>query len=509
MIYEDTQVFRKILKGAFFFLIGTVFAKLARYGFNLILARLGPEKFGAINIALILVSIVSVISTLGLADGVLRFIPFYKGENNKKKLKNTFHLALTTSLYLGILMGFLIYMFSGIIANEIFNNSELQNILKILSFGIPFCALNMVLLAHHQAFKRVKIQVFVYNFTENIGKLAVVLFVFLTGMDLLNIPLGFNLVFLSSTIIYIVVLEYKVFPFFREKSEKVFWDKDLFDYSYPLLFNGIMNFIIFWTDIILIGALLSVYDSGIYNSCLLISSFILFAPELLLPIFLPTITELYASNNIKNVESTFKITAKWIQIASIFLFTVVLFLAKKLLVGFFGVTYSIGAEALVILAFGKTFLALSATPLRAILMMGKSRIVFYTTALCAGLNLLLNFILIPKYGIEGGAIATSIALIIPVISYHYYTHKLLKLFPFNLKTILIFISAIIPGLILKFFNPIRLNGWINIFIQGTLYFILFCVLLFLFRIFDENDRIIFKSISNFLKNKKNNNSFFT
>jgi O-antigen/teichoic acid export membrane protein len=54
---------------------------------------------------------------------------------------------------------------------------------------------------------------------------------------------------------------------------------------------------------------------------------------------------------------------------------------------------------------------------------GKVTTVFRISLVCAIINLLLNFLLIPEYGIDGAAIATSISLTLVTLLKVYFINK--------------------------------------------------------------------------------------
>ncbi|WP_394748659.1 lipopolysaccharide biosynthesis protein [Spongiimicrobium salis] len=124
---------------------------------------------------------------------------------------------------------------------------------------------------------------------------------------------------------------------------------------------------------------------------------------------------------------------------------------------------------------------------------------YYKTLLLLGVflaifTILLNLWLIPKYGLNGAAWATFIA----ICSYNTlkigYVHLKFKMHPFTsgtLKTILLLLSVGLPLYILEFpFHPI-----INIGLKSALIILIYGIVLYRFKFSKD----VFEALSNFLK----------
>jgi O-antigen/teichoic acid export membrane protein len=119
----------------------------------------------------------------------------------------------------------------------------------------------------------------------------------------------------------------------------------------------------------------------------------------------------------------------------------------------------------------------------------------YTSAMVAILNIILNIILIPPYGIEGAAIASAIALFSTNLLKCFKIHSRIGALPLSRNLILPSIISI--GIILVFYillsNIISINFWFVIL------FFMFCYVVFigvvlLTRSLDKEDLDLFYTI---------------
>jgi len=129
-------------------------------------------------------------------------------------------------------------------------------------------------------------------------------------------------------------------------------------------------------------------------------------------------------------------------------------------------------------------------------MKGKSKIILSNMIIASFLNILLNFILVPRYGISGAAFSTMFSYIFWSILSLVRAKKHTLITPLKkdmLKVILVgIISAGILILVKQFF-PINL---ISLILQGLFFLLVYFFLILFTRCLDKNDIMILKAIKN-------------
>ena len=89
---------KKIAGGALFVLIGLFISKLLGYVFRFIIARVGPEQYGLFYLGMTFFSFFSMVSILGMKEGVTRYVSYYSGKKNKEVYKIIFSTQILLSL---------------------------------------------------------------------------------------------------------------------------------------------------------------------------------------------------------------------------------------------------------------------------------------------------------------------------------------------------------------------------------------------------------------------------
>ncbi|MCL2156782.1 MAG: flippase, partial [Methanobrevibacter sp.] len=153
------------------------------------------------------------------------------------------------------------------------------------------------------------------------------------------------------------------------------------------------------------------------------------------------------------------------------------------LVYFTRVEYVLGATALSILVIGMTFYSMFAISSSIVQGIGNPRIPMYILLFGAAITVILNWIMVPLYGIEGGALATSIACFIMMVPMLYMTFKLTKVkFPYKTFTKII-MASLIMGLVILL---IPQNSY-GLLMSIILCPIIYLTILTLTKTFDESD----------------------
>ena len=186
--------------------------------------------------------------------------------------------------------------------------------------------------------------------------------------------------------------------------------KDLLFFSIPLLAMSILMTVMSWTDTLMLGNLKSTVDVGLYNAAHPLAQFISFPLAALLLIYMPIFSGLFAKNMFDEVKNNYSILTKWLCSATLPLFIILFLYPEPILMLLFGPAYVPSSTALRILSLALIINNFVGPCGVTILAMGKSRFVMFTSLFAGALNIGLNAVLIPYFGIEGAATASAISI---------------------------------------------------------------------------------------------------
>jgi len=179
--------------------------------------------------------------------------------------------------------------------------------------------------------------------------------------------------------------------------------------SFPMFLTSVMHLIMGKTDIIMLGAMAATRDVGIYSISLklaTLTSFILVAVNSMVA---PKFAELYHSDRIDDLKTVAQESAKLIFFTTLPIILVYVMFGRYILT-IFGPDFRNGALALLFLAIGQFINAAAGSVGYFLDMTGNQKLFQKIVMFGSGLNIVLNLVLIPRYGINGAAFASMISI---------------------------------------------------------------------------------------------------
>ena len=177
-----------------------------------------------------------------------------------------------------------------------------------------------------------------------------------------------------------------------------------------MFLTSAMGVVITQTDIIMLGIYTTIQEVGIYAIVIKFALLTTFVLSSINTIVAPKFAELYYGNQLDILEKVVKKSSKMIFYSTLpIIIGLVIF--GEFVLGLFGEEFVAGYTSLTILVFGQ-FINTSVGSVGYLMnMSGYQKEFNYIMMTSAIINILLNMILIPKYGISGAAIASVISLI--------------------------------------------------------------------------------------------------
>lgn len=184
-----------------------------------------------------------------------------------------------------------------------------------------------------------------------------------------------------------------------------------------------------YSDIIVMGIYCSNEEVGIYKTVVQLSLLVAFGLQAINQVLRPKFSSLYELGEFEELQKLVKTSARVILFLSLFPIILCIFFGSNLLGLIFGAEFSYGGPALAVLAIGQLVNSAMGSVAALLNMTGHESYTIKGIGLAAVLNLLLNIILIPKYGMLGAAIATGFSMVVWNLVLRFYVRKLLNIEP--------------------------------------------------------------------------------
>lgn len=403
----DAQT-HEIVRGAALAIAMRVFGAGFNFGFNVVLARLlGAQGAGVFFLALTCMTIAAIIGRFGLDNAMLRFAAAGADTKDWEKIAGVYRQGMRIALGMSSLVAATLFILSPLISDRLFQQPELTEPLRIMALAVvPFSLLNL----YAELLKSVK----------NPGRAV---FVQGTGLGLISIALlavlspvidGPRDVALIYTASCVAVLLAGIW-FWRQAVPEIHARKGTFDRrqliatSLPLFWVSIISIVMWSVDTIMLGIWTDSTAVGLYNAAArtaLLVSFILVAVN---TVVAPKFAALYAQGEMARLGRLARGSAALTTlIASPAL--LVLLVWPEFVLRMFGAEFAAASTVLVILALGQ-FVNVATGSVGYLLMMTGHEIAMRNIVIFSALmNIGLNALLIPRFGIIGAAAATASTL---------------------------------------------------------------------------------------------------
>jgi O-antigen/teichoic acid export membrane protein len=421
----------KLATGAGVSLTGKLLGRGVHVLGQVILARLlGPTAFGLYAIGWTILRIVGLIAPLGLGRGVIRFAPRY-WRASPSGLKGVLFQSLGMAFLSGLVAGALVYWAAPWLANAVFAEPELTSVIRLFSLALPLMTVLRVAAAATRVSQRMQFSVYAQELGQPAANLLLVAAFGLAGFGLLG---GVAAAVISFAVALMLALYFvkRLFPeAFSAGLKSPPFAKKLLAFSLPASLGGMSFMLCLWVDRLIVGHFRSASDVGIYQACS--QSAMVFAIILsgFTSILSPLIVDLMRKEEKARLEELYRVSTKWGLYMSLMVFLLISSAPYQVLSVVFGRDYAPGGTVLVILAFGQLASAGTGAIGPLMIMTGHQNRWLVLSGSALLLNVALNFLLIPRWGITGAAIATATAITSLSLCGLLQVRRVLKLWPYD------------------------------------------------------------------------------
>jgi O-antigen/teichoic acid export membrane protein len=181
--------------------------------------------------------------------------------------------------------------------------------------------------------------------------------------------------------------------------------------AFPLALVSAFHLINSYADLLILGMSRSDAEVGIYRATFQVSLLVVFGLQAINQVLQPHFSRLYWQGELVRLQKLVTASARIILLLA--LPPVLLFVAfgEDLLGWIFGKAFQKGATTLTILSLGQITNAAMGSVAILLNMTGNEKATMRTLALATLINVILNFALIPRFGMLGAAISTATTLI--------------------------------------------------------------------------------------------------
>ena len=364
---------------------------------------LGVEKYGILNYGLAFLEVFTVITKLGI-DGILVNEIIKERERKKNEDEDrTDELIGTTivlRLFSSLLSLIIIYIFVTVLNP---GRVTVIAVTMIQSISLFFTTLDTIDY-YYQSRLESKRSVLARSISYPLVCAFRILLVFLR-VDVAMF--GFASVIEAMLIGMILVYFYKGQNHMSFRAS-VSMAKYILKHSVHFVTASLLVIVYTQMDRIMVQNMSDEYQLGIYSAAMLIANLWIFVPNAVLESGRPVVMEQKRNSNESGYEQRMKQICgiiQWISILAGIAISLFGWVAVRII---YGVQYSAANKVLISLIWSKLFSQMGAVRSVWMLCEGMEKYIKYFVGLGALINLILNALLIPRYGAAGAAVATFV-----------------------------------------------------------------------------------------------------
>ncbi len=357
---------------------------------------LGPESFGVLSYAISFVGLFAAIATLGLDSIVVREL-VKQPQRRDEILGSVFYLRI-----FGAVIAVVLTVISAFLLKESCFNIIL---IAIIVTSTLFQSLNVI---EYYFLAKVESKFNVYVQSSSLIIASIIkIFLILFGASLIYFAVIYvvELIFLSMGYFIVYRINHlKISDWNFKSSTAVTLLKD----AWPLILSGVVIAIYMKIDQVMIKIMLSSTEVGYYAAAVKLSEAWYFIPMAICTSLFPAIVkakEVSEKLYFSRLQKLYDILA-WMAIA---IAIPVTFLSELIIKIIFGVKFLPAAPVLTIYIWAGVATFLGVASSQYLISENMTKLAFFRTLMGMIVNVILNYILIPVYGIVGAAIATLIS----------------------------------------------------------------------------------------------------
>lgn len=386
---------------------------LGLISFPILTRILTHEEYGIMGLVNTTLFLAVALAKGGLSDGIIRFYKEYSESNDKLAVFSS--TIIIRGLILSLLTALLYISIFPFISGYLNINARYVTIFIIMAVYLFVRPLNIIVLN----MLRVTGKTIFYNSVNIIGKIMSIVLSLLFLIYLLKGLYGFFVGIILAEIIVSIILfswfisNYKVLP--NKVSGEL--AVKLIKFGTPLLITELSYLLLSYADRYMIVAyhgeeVLGLYSVG-YNLASYLSNIIMFSLSYTV---VPLYVDIYEKDGKEETEEFLQKCLYYLIIAIMPVFFGYLAISNDLFITLASVKYASAATFSPIILLGSLFLGINYIFNAGLYLKKKSMTLLAIMLSAVIINIILNIILLPQYGVMGAAIATLLACIATTIT---------------------------------------------------------------------------------------------
>jgi len=401
-----------VAKGTGVFFAATILSTIIGYLLRIYLARnLSVAEYGLFYAVMSFISSIVVFRNIGFSAALAKFIPEFVVKKQPDSIRHLIYLIVFLQSVLTLLIALPLFLLSDSLAMAIFENKHASLVLKIFSIEMIFTTFYAIFNASLQGFQRIK-QISLLNVCFISVVLLITLIFSAFGLNASRVALaylGSSIVVAALSFLFLV----RTFPEIlkielRVEKERIM---RILKFGAPVFIGTVSWSLLSNFDTVLLTVYRTVEEVAYYQIAIPVARVLMFFASSLTVTLLPVISELWSGGKFNYVSKSVTLLTK-LSLIGIIPFSLVFVTFPEIVINlFFGSEYLPATLPLQLLSIGCIFLAIYSIISSVLTGIGKPAEATKVILTAFLINLALNLILIPNYGIFGSSLSALVSYV--------------------------------------------------------------------------------------------------
>jgi len=405
----------KIIKNTGIYTLGNLLPKIGILLLLPIITKyLSPEEYGIVQSLVILQTFLLILFTLAVDRAIFRLYFDFPTKNSQRDYLGSIFIS---HLIIACSMLFIIYSFD-FLFGKIYKSIPFYPYFSYFVLSVFFTSFEIIPKTYFQVTQKAKFH-FLYSLSQFILRYSFVLW-FVIAKD--EGAEGMLKGMMYGSLILFPALLYNNFKIVNLKFKKAYIFNSL-KYSFPLIPSLLAAWMLNFSDRVFLERYFTTTEVGLYSLGYQIAMVVGYINQGVRKAYSPVFFSLanYSDKSIAKPKiKKMNETILYLFVSLIFFISV---FSKEIITWFFDSQYLQAYKIIPIIALTYIFIIASSLFNLSIYQTKRTYITMIITLFTAGINVLLNFLLIPIYSMYGAAISTLFSFMINAFLTYYYSRK--------------------------------------------------------------------------------------
>lgn len=429
MTARSPRTMRDIGRGAVFVVAGRGTEIVLALATQVLIARaVGAAGFGVVAQCLAVLYVLAVLCVFGFAETASRFVPVYLAQADPARIRRILHLGLAAAIGVGALSAVTVAALAR--AGLVFTATPaIRTILPIFAASLPWLATTQFIHGVFRGFGRAALKLTTYDLPIGALRVVAVAAAVALGWGVTGIAWGYTLTFCAGALLSLWVLHRHVWSLTDGGNGPIMGtqQEELSGFLIGLLLLDLVWIGMEHMDVLCLAWFRPATEVGWYRAGNQLARPLGLLVSAIAYLYVPAIAHHWAGGATERIRALYRRAVRWISWAGLPAAAILMCWSPWAARCLYGEAFVRSADITRILLIGYLAHCLTGPNGSTLIVLGRITFSVQAAALVLGVNLALNVLLIPTWGMYGAALASTAALVLLSVLNQAGLHRFLGL----------------------------------------------------------------------------------